>query len=79
MLAVKLVDTGLCASYTVSEAAHIRMAVRTVQVAKVKELRKSLPATSKLVVSKNTLMKRAVAETDFEPIAEHLTVNFACM
>ena len=55
------------------------MAVRTVQVAKVKELRKSLPATSKLVVSKNTLMKRAVAETDFEPIAEHLTVNFACM
>jgi large subunit ribosomal protein L10 len=42
-------------------------------VAKIKELRKSLPATTKVVVSKNSLVKRAVADTPFAPMAEELS------
>lgn len=49
------------------------MTYQGMSVGKIKELRKSLPPTTKLIVSKNTLMKRAVTESDFEPLAEHLS------
>jgi ribosomal protein L10 len=45
------------------------------QVGEVRALRKALPASSQLVISKNTLMKRAMTGTSFEGMADNLTVG----
>mmetsp|Transcript_39975 Transcript_39975/g.67033 ORF Transcript_39975/g.67033 Transcript_39975/m.67033 type:complete len:243 (-) Transcript_39975:333-1061(-) len=49
------------------------MTYQGMSVGEVRALRKALPASSQLVISKNTLMKRAMTGTSFEGMADNLT------